>query len=98
MCFFILMEDPGYCNYGILTILTMSLFVSKICGVSVIIISNMDENWLDGQQILWMTLASPSTFRQNNVIIEASLSLVRGLYLISMIHYDVLLLLFTILN
>jgi hypothetical protein len=30
--------------------------------------------------------------------IEASLSLVRGLYLISMTHYDVLLLLFTILN
>jgi hypothetical protein len=32
------------------------------------------------------------------VILEASLSLVRGLYMISMKHYDVLLLLFTILN
>ena len=38
---------------------------------------------MDGQQFLWMTSASPSTFRQNNVTLGASLSLVRGHYLIN---------------
>ena len=36
--------------------------------------------------------------QQNNVTLGDSLSLVRGLYLISMTHYDVLSLLFKILN
>ena len=45
-----------------------------------------------------MTSASPPAFRQNNVTLGASLSLVRGLYLISMTHYDVLPLLFKLLN
>ena len=58
----------------------------------------MDEKRLDGQQILWMTSASLPAFRQNNVTLGASLSLVRGLYLISMTHYDVLSLLFKLLN
>ena len=35
-------------------------------------------------------LASLPDFRQNNVTLGASLSLVRGLYLVSMTHYDVL--------
>ena len=58
----------------------------------------MDEKRPDGQQILWMTSTSPPAFRQNNVTLGASLSLVRGLYLISMTHYDVLSLLFKLLN
>ena len=58
----------------------------------------MDEKRPDGQQILWMMLASPPSFQQNNVTLGASLSLVRGLYLISMTHYDVLSLLFKLLN
>ena len=47
---------------------------------------------------LWMTSASPPAFRQNNVTLEAFASLVRGLYLISMTRYDVLSLLFKLLN
>ena len=39
-------------------------------------------------------LASLPDFRQNNVTLGASLSLVRGLYLVSMTHYDVLSLFF----
>ena len=42
-------------------------------------------------------LTSMST-KLNNVTLGASLSLVRGLYLISMTHYDVLSLLFKLLN
>ena len=58
----------------------------------------MDEKRPDEQQSIWMTSASPPTFWQNNVTLGASLSLVRGLYLISMTHYDVLSLLFKLLN
>ena len=77
----------------------MSLFVFKICSVSVIITSNKDGKRPNGQQILWMPSASSPTFRQTNVTIEASLSLVRGLSLISMTNlYDVLSLLFKLLN
>ena len=51
------------------------------------------------KQILWMTpSASSPAFRQNNVTLETFVSLVRGLYLISMTHYDVLSLLFKLLN
>ena len=54
------MEDRSrVLQFWHIAILTMSLFVSKICGVSVIITCNMDEKRPDGQQILWMTLASP---------------------------------------
>ena len=42
--------------------LTLSLCFPKNCSVSVIITSNVDERRLDGQQILWMTSASPPTF------------------------------------
>ena len=58
----------------------------------------MDEKRPDGQKILWMTSASPPAFRQNNVTLGAFVSLVRGLYLILMAHYDVLSLLFKLLK
>ena len=47
---------------------------------------------------LWVTSASPPTFWKNNVTLGASLSLVRGHYMISMTHYDLLSMLFKLLN
>ena len=41
-----------------------------------------------------MTSASPPAFWQNSVTLGAYVSLVRGLYMISMTHYDVLSLIF----
>ena len=58
----------------------------------------MVEKRPDGHQVLWMTSASPPVFQQNNVTLGASLSLVRGLYLILLTHYDVLSFLFKLLN
>ena len=58
----------------------------------------MDEKRPDGQINLWMTSISLPAFRQNNVTLGASVSLVRGLYQISMTHYDVLSVLFKLLN
>ena len=49
-------------------------------------------------KFLRMTSASPPAFRQNNVTLGASLSPVRGLYLFSMTRYDVLSLLFKLLD
>ena len=53
---------------------------------------------MDGQQILWMTSASPPAFWENDVTLGASLSLVRGINLISMTHYERLSLLLKLLN
>ena len=58
----------------------------------------MNEKRPDEQQILWMTSACPPAFQQNIVTLGASLSLVSGLHLVSMTHYDVLSLFFKLLN
>ena len=58
----------------------------------------MNEKMLDGKQILWMESASPPAIWQKNVTLGASLSLIRGLKVIPMTHYDVLSLLFKFLN
>ena len=50
----------------------------------------MDKKGRIDQKNLWMTLESPPTLWQNNVTLGTSLSLVKGLYLISMTHYDML--------
>ena len=46
----------------------MSLFFFKICSVSVIITSDMDEKRPDEQQILWMTSASSPAFPLESLV------------------------------